>query len=92
MSESGRIGQTEGEFSVVQFFANDETYEYVRRYVGAEEAIKAFHHYTNNVAVKMGVVKRVIITDGGDDTTMEWIHGKGITFPTQEDLNKEPNK
>jgi hypothetical protein len=70
----------QGEFSVCQFFEND-SYEYVRRYVGAEEAVKAFQHYTNNVAVKLGVIKRVIITDGDDFTTMEWQYGKGITFP-----------
>jgi hypothetical protein len=28
----------------------------------------------------MGVVKRVIITDGGDHICFEWIAGKGITF------------
>jgi hypothetical protein len=77
-----------GEFSVVQFFdAEPEQYEYVRRYVSAEEAVKAFNHYTNNVAVKMGVIKRVIITDGGDCIAMEWQKDKGITFPPKEMLN-----
>lgn len=47
---------------------------------GAEEAVKAFHHYTNNVASDMGLVKRVIITDGGDCINAEWQYGKGITF------------
>lgn len=67
------------EFSVCQFF-NDDTYEYVRRFVSAEEAVKAFYHYTNNVASDMGLVKRVIITDGGDCVNAEWQYGKGITF------------
>jgi hypothetical protein len=83
--ESGRIGQTEGEFSVCQFFEND-FYEYTRRWVGAEEAILAFKHYTTNISAQMGLVLRVIITDGGDFTTMEWQYGKGITFPTKEEL------
>jgi hypothetical protein len=82
---SGRIGQTEGEFSVCQFFEN-EFYEYTRRYVGPEEAVLAFKHYTTSVAAQMGIVRRVIITDGGDFTTMEWQYGKGITFPTKEEL------
>jgi hypothetical protein len=68
------------EFSVVQFFINGE-YEYVRRWVSAEEAVKAAQHYTNNVATKIGVVDRVIITDGGDCTVFEWIKNKGIVFP-----------
>ena len=68
------------EFSVCQFF-EDDTHEYVRRYVSAEEAVKAARHYTTNVAVKMGITKRVIITDGGDCITWEWINGIGQTFP-----------
>jgi len=71
----------ECEFSVCQFFI-DGTYEYVRRWVTAKEAVTVAHHYTNNVAVKMGVVDRVIITDGGDFTVFEWKRGKGVTFPT----------
>jgi len=83
MSEpSGRIGRTEGEFSVCQFFI-DDTHEYTRRFVSAEEAVQAFSHYTQSVAVKMGLVKRVIITDGGDCITMEWQAGKGPTFPPE---------
>lgn len=67
------------EYSVVQFFTNGE-YEYVRRWVSAEEAIKAAEHYTNNVATKMGIIERVIITDGGDCVCFEWKKGKGVTF------------
>jgi hypothetical protein len=76
----GLTPMSETEFSVCQFF-HDGTYEYVRRYVTAEEAMKAFEHYTNNVAVKMGLIHRVIITDGGDCINLEWECGKGITFP-----------
>lgn len=68
-----------GEFSVCQFF-DDESYEYVRRFVGAEEAVEAAKHYTSSVAAKLGMVRRVIITDGGDCCCFEWQFGKGITF------------
>lgn len=74
----------EKEFSVCQFFA-DGTYEYVRRFVGAEEAVMAAKHYTNNVAVRMGLVKRVIITDGGDCCVFEWKAGEGVVFPPKEE-------
>ena len=40
-------------FSVCQFFDNG-SYEYVRRYVSAEEAVKAARHYTHNVAARLG--------------------------------------
>jgi hypothetical protein len=72
-----------GEFSVCQFF-EDGSYEVVKQYVGAEEAVKAARHYTDNVAVKMGITKRVIITDGGDCIVFEWKAGEGVTYPTPE--------
>lgn len=82
-TEGVHIGLERGEFSVCQFF-EDESYEYVRRFVGAEEAVKAARHYTDNISVKMGLTKRVIITDGGDHCVFEWIAGKGVVFPTPE--------
>jgi hypothetical protein len=71
------------EFNVCQFFVHGGEYEYVRRWVTAEEAMKAFYHYTNNVAVKMGVVERVIVTDGGDCINAEWKKGLGYTYPPE---------
>jgi hypothetical protein len=29
---------------------------------------------------------RVIITDGGDCVTAEWLHGKGVVFPPPDTL------
>jgi hypothetical protein len=75
-----------GEFSVCQFFP-DGSYEYVRRFVDAEEAVKAAHHYCHSVGAKIGTTVRVIITDGGDCTNFEWKYGEGIVFgltPTGE--------
>jgi hypothetical protein len=72
-------------FSVCQFF-EDDSYEWVRRNVDAVEAVKAFRHYTNNVACRLGITKRVIITDDGDCIAYEWQYGKGVTFPKEEDL------
>ena len=71
------------EFSVCQFFC-DGTYEYVRRFVSAEEAVNTFKHYISNVSAQLGFVERVIITDGGDMTNMEWKKGLGIVFPPRE--------
>lgn len=72
-------------FNVVQFFTDDK-YEYVRKAVSVEEASKAFAHYTNSLAVKMGMVNRVIITDMLDCINAEWIAGKGLVYPKPEDL------
>jgi hypothetical protein len=71
------------EFSVCQFF-EDGSYEYVRRFVPIEEAMKAATHYCASVAVTLGIVVRVIITDGGDCICFEWKRGEGITFPPKE--------
>lgn len=71
------------QFSVTQFF-HDGTYETVRKHVMPEEAMRAFAHYTDNVTAKMGLITRVIITDGGDMVNMEWKYVKGIVFPPPE--------
>ena len=74
---------SESEFSVCQFFEDDSN-EYVRRFVSAEEAVTAARHYTTSVGAKLGTTKRVIITDGGDCCVFEWIFGKGVVFPPRK--------
>jgi hypothetical protein len=72
------MGQSE--FSVWQFLS-DGIQERVRHFVSAEEAVEAAMHYTSNVASRMGITQRVIITDGGDCIVFEWLKDKGIVFP-----------
>ncbi|QOZ25322.1 hypothetical protein [Bradyrhizobium sp. CCBAU 51753] len=72
-----------GEFSVCQFF-EDGSYEVVRSFVGPKEAVEAAKHYTSSVAAKTGIVRRVIITDGGDFTNFEWRYGEGIVYPPHD--------
>lgn len=74
-------------FNVVVFYA-DETHEYVRRGVDADEATKAFQHYCNSVGTRMGMVKRVMITDMLDECNADWQAGKGLVFPSKEELEK----
>jgi len=69
----------DAEFSVYQFLS-DGTTERVRSFVTAEEAVKAFMHYTGNVATMMGIVEKVMITDGGDHCVYQWEKGKGVTW------------
>ena len=69
-------------FSVYQFFINGMN-ERVREFVPIEEAVAAARHYTSNVAVKMGIIKRVIITDAMDRTVFEWKQGEGVTWPKE---------
>jgi len=72
----------EDKYNVVQFF-EDGSYEYVRKAVPALEAVQATQHYTQSVAARAGITKRVIITDMMDCTCFEWKDGK-IIYPTQE--------
>lgn len=79
------------QFNVVQFFESGH-YEYVRRNVSPEKALEAFKTYTTNVAARVGITIRVIITDGGDFTNMEWKYGEGLVFPKPEDISNELGK
>lgn len=69
-------------FNVCQFFA-DDSYEYVRERVSAEEAVIAARHYCSSVGAQIGTTTRVIITDMGDSTVFEWRHGEGVVFPEE---------
>lgn len=75
---------SEREFSVCQFFP-DGSYEYVRRFVSAQEAVEAARHYCTSVGARLGTTQRVIITDGGDRVNFEWQFGKGITYPPRDE-------
>ena len=81
---SVREVKTLDKFNVVQFF-EDGQYEYVRRAVPALEAVQAVQHYTTSVGARMGITKRVIITDMMDSICFEWDEGK-IIFPTKKDI------
>lgn len=67
-------------FNVVQVFDNG-TYEYVRRGVPAEEAVRAAHHYCSSVGARVGFVRQVLITDGGDCCNFQWRYGEHAGRP-----------
>jgi hypothetical protein len=69
---------TEELYSVFQFFT-DGSYEKVREFVPAQQAVEAFKHYSTSVGARCGIVERVIITDSGDCTNLEWRLGRGYS-------------
>lgn len=74
----------EGQFSVCTFFEGD-FYEYDVRWVDEETAVKRVKSITESVGARvMGIVERVIVTDGGDNICVEWKKGEGIVFPPKE--------
>jgi hypothetical protein len=79
--------QSHGEYSVCQFFV-DGSYEYVREFVSAEQAVKTARYYTTSVGAQIGITVRVIITDGGDCINFEWRVGEGVTYPPRDDCGK----
>jgi len=72
-------------FHVFIFFP-DGRYDQVQTSVPAAEAFDAFVYHTETVGAKLGTTARVIIVDMGDNINAEWIYGRGITFPTEEDI------
>jgi hypothetical protein len=50
------------------------------RFVDAKTAVERAKSLSEGPASKLGMVKRIIITDGGDFTNFEWQHGIGVTF------------
>jgi hypothetical protein len=83
--EATAMTDREAEFSVYVFFANGNSMP-VRTFIPAGEAVKVAQRYATNPAARLGITKRIIITDGGDDTVFEWKRGKGVTFPPPEEL------
>ena len=70
------------QFAVLMFF-EDGKRRYVRRFVSAQEASRAFEHCIHNVEARFGIQMRVVITDRYDCILREWQFGKGITFPPE---------
>lgn len=71
---------SENEFSVFWFDPGDNSYPELR-FTDAKSAVEKAKSLTTRPAAVMGIIKRVIITDGGDFTVFEWKNGEGVTFP-----------
>jgi hypothetical protein len=71
------------EFSVYQFFRTGDYCERVRDHVMLSEAVEAARHYTDNVATKMDIIEKVVITDGLDRVVFEWKPHVGVTWPEE---------
>jgi hypothetical protein len=70
-----------GEFNVV-WWDPDGRHYYEKRFCGAEEAIRTAVSLTRRPAAMIGIIKRVIITDGGDCINWEWKDGK-VVYPEE---------
>jgi hypothetical protein len=71
------------EFSVYLFFADGSSY-CERQFVSDKEAVELAAECSRRPAAVVGLIRRIIITDGGDDTCFEWVFGQGVTFPPRD--------
>ena len=72
----------DNEFSVYHYgFEDVQVAE--KRFVSADEAMRTVAALIRSPAAQIGVMKRIIVTDGGDFTNFEWKYGEGITFPPE---------
>ena len=71
------------EFSVY-WFDPDGKYYAEARFIDVKAACQLAKSLMERPAAQFGIIRRVIITDGGDHTCFEWKHGVGITYPPEE--------
>jgi hypothetical protein len=71
------------EFSVYWFDDDDFSHAEARG-IGPKEAVELAKSLTVRPATLMGIICRVIITDGGDVTVFEWKKDEGVTYPPRE--------
>ena len=74
---------SENEFSVY-WFDDDDFNHAEARGIGPKEAVELAKSLTVRPAALLGIICRVIITDGGDFTVFEWKKGDGVTYPPRE--------
>jgi hypothetical protein len=71
------------QFRVRVYYDNGEHND-VRRFVSAQEAGRAFQHYTNSVGAKLGSTVRVTVIDRNECIVREWKLVQGTTFPSPD--------
>jgi hypothetical protein len=73
----------DNQFSVYWWDADGGQHDELR-FVDGEKAVSACRRLTHGPAAMLGIVDRVIITDGGDCTCFEWKKELGLVWPTPE--------
>lgn len=77
----------QAEFSVYWWSReNDQFTE--SRFILLDLAMHQVKRLTQGPAAQLGMVSRVIVTDGGDQIVFEWKKDEGITWPTKEMLDE----
>jgi hypothetical protein len=77
-----RSEETRGEFSVY-WWDPDGGQNTELRFVDAGRAMNRAASLARGPAAQMGIVERIIVTDGGDFINFEWLKGQGVTYPPE---------
>jgi hypothetical protein len=72
--ETPAVGE---QFAVLLFFYDGKR-RYARRFVSAQEAIRAFEFYIRNANARDARIARVVVTDVHDCILREWKIGRGV--------------
>jgi hypothetical protein len=59
------------------------------RFVNVEQAVKACRRLAKGPSSLMGIVERIIMTDGDDYCVFEWVRGREIVFPPKADYKED---
>lgn len=54
----------------------------------AQAAVARARDFMSRPAMMLGMIPRIIVTDGDDNTVFEFKHGEGITFPLTDITRK----
>jgi len=82
IDEAGVDDPGRAQFSVWLFFP-DDIHEPELQWVDAKTAVERARSCALRPAAQAGIIRRIIITDGGDHTVFEWKFGEGVTFPPE---------
>jgi hypothetical protein len=75
---------SKNEFSVYWWDINGVCTDELR-FVSAQDAVDRASFLAHGPGAKIGVISRIIITDGLDLTCFEWLKDKGVVFPGPDD-------
>lgn len=75
--------ETHGSHSVYWYDDHGMRYDELR-FVTPEIAGTRAVNLCRGIAARLGIVRRVIVTDGGDCMNFEWKYGEGVVFPPAE--------
>lgn len=82
MTALRRSEETHGEFSL--FWWDPEGNQHTElQYVDAGRAVERAGTLSRGPAAQLGIVRRILITDGSDFGVFEWKADEGITYPPE---------